>query len=137
MSQQLLWNESSVYGSPEPASIGTAKCHCQKMLDVWLSTTLLCCLPCKTGFVSRDGEHIHWDLAYVYDWYRRETGMTMKAHAFYANAKEQLEKRFGAINLVQVLSLRGAAARPGIQKIHYFRPVSQRTILWFQSIVLF
>ena len=118
MFQQLLWDKSSVHVSPEPASFGTAKCHCQKMLDVWLSTTLL--LPCKTGFVSPDGEHIHWDLAYVYDWYRLETGMTMKAHAFYVNVKEQLEKRFGAINLVQLLSLRGVEARPGVQKFYFF-----------------
>ena len=94
-------------------------------------------LPCKTGFVSPDGEHIHWDLAYVYDWYRMETGMTMKAHAFYANVKEQLENRFGAISLVQLLSLRGVEARPWVQKLYYFRPVSQRTSFWFQSIVLF
>lgn len=72
-------------------------------------------LPCKTGFVSPDGEHIHWDLAYVFDWYRLETGTKMKAYAFYANVKEQLEKRFDAIMLAQHLSLRGVEARSGIK----------------------
>ena len=74
-------------------------------------------LPCKTGFVSPNGQHIHWDLAYVYDWRRTATGSKLKAFHFYANVRNQLQKRF-ADNVVHVLSLRGPTPRSVI--INFF-----------------
>ena len=103
MFQQLLWNKASVNQFCEIMAVlrddarSVAFNHINE-------------LPCKTGFVSTNGQHIHWDLAYVWDWRRDTTASKLKATHFYANVRNQLQKRFGN-NLEEVLSLRGPTPR--------------------------
>ena len=118
MFQQLLWNKESV------------KQFCEIMAGLQDDAQCVAFnhineLPCKTGFVSPNGQHIHWDLAYVYDWRRTSTGSKLKSFHFYANVRNQLQKRFGD-NVVHVLSLRGPTPRPVITNffLAYFIAVS-------------
>jgi len=92
-------------------------------------------LPCKTGFVSPDGQSIHWDLAYVWNWHRHATGSKQKATHFYAVVRNQLQKRFGD-NVAQVLSLRGAVARSGIINI-FFGLFNKEQSGGFKSVLCF